>query len=317
MMTALFAACAQIKQSKPLLPVREYERLIVGRLDAEYIGTDNCVAKCHKHDKITDDFKHSVHGEQIKPETGLPLVNCESCHGPGSLAIEKLEDDPVKNDAKNIKCDTTKLLDYLNLPPQAQSLLCLKCHTAASTPVLSLWHSSPHAMNDVSCFDCHTLHQGPQQKVSHEQMAELCYGCHPDVKVENSLYSHHPLREKKMACVDCHEVHGSMQESLLKGTTPKETCTRCHMEKQGPFAFEHGDVTENCANCHVAHGSVNNSLLQSAMPFLCLQCHGGHTLNSSQGVKKLFVNRCNDCHSQVHGSDIPAPASSGGGTLRQ
>jgi DmsE family decaheme c-type cytochrome len=310
-------ACSELKLSKPILPIYEYEKMIVGRLDAEYVGTDNCVSKCHKHDKITDDFNHSLHGEQIKPETRLPLVNCESCHGPGSLAINDLKNDPETNDALKIKCDTTKLLDIKNLPPMAQSLICLKCHSASSTPNLTHWNSSPHALNDVSCFDCHKLHQGPQQKVSHEQMSELCYACHPEVRAENNLNSHHPLKEKKMACVDCHDEHGSTQDKLLKGNTPKETCTRCHMEKQGPFVFEHGDVTENCANCHSAHGSTNNNLLNASMPFLCYQCHAGHTVNNSSGVKKLFTNRCTDCHSQVHGTDIPSPGVFGSGTFRQ
>ena len=89
------------------------------------------------------------------------------------------------------------------------------------------------------------------------------------------------------------------------------------MEKQGPFAYEHGDVNENCANCHSPHGSVNNNLLNAAMPFLCLQCHGEHSADNTAGVKSLFLNRCTDCHSQVHGSDIPAPAKAGTGTLRQ
>lgn len=311
------AACASLKQSRPLLPVQEYERMIAGRLDAEYVGTDNCVARCHKHDRITDDFRHSVHGEQIKPETGLPLVNCESCHGPGSLAIAALPDDPERNDQEKKKCDTKTFLDIAALPPQAQSLICLKCHAAASIPVLTNWNASPHAISDVSCLDCHMLHQGPQQKVSHEQMAALCYGCHPEVKAQNNLYSHHPLREGKMACSDCHEIHGSSQEKLLRGSSPKDTCSRCHMEKQGPFAYEHGDVTENCANCHAPHGSVNNQLLNAAMPFLCLQCHSGHTMSNTTGVKAVFVNRCTDCHSQIHGTDIPTPANSGNGTLLQ
>ena len=310
-------SCAELKQSKPLLPMREYERMIVGRLDAEYVGTSNCVSKCHSHDKITDDFSHSVHGEQITPETGLPLVNCESCHGPGSLAIAHLDDNRELNTQLKKKCDTTKFLDLMNLPAPAQSLICLKCHSAASIPTLAHWNASGHAMNDVSCFDCHKLHKGPQQKVSHEEMSEMCYGCHPQVKAENSLFSHHPLREKKMVCVDCHQVHGSAQDKLLKGNSPKESCTVCHMEKQGPFAFEHGDLTENCMNCHTPHGSVNNHLLNASMPLLCLQCHTGHLAENTPGVKQLFTNRCTDCHSQIHGTDTPSQAVTGRGTLRQ
>jgi DmsE family decaheme c-type cytochrome len=314
----LFPGCSALKKSYPLLPVEEYEKMIVGRLDAEYVGTDNCISKCHKHDKIADQFRRSVHGEQIKPETELPLVNCESCHGPGSLAIAKIEENRQLRGEVGNKCDTTQLLDLKQLPPQAQSLICLKCHAAASTPSLAHWHTSVHALSDLSCFACHKLHEGPQQKVSHEKMADICYGCHPDVKAQFSLFSHHPLREKRMDCFDCHDPHGSPQPKLLKGATQRDLCTRCHMEKSGPFVYEHGDVMESCMNCHTPHGSVSRRLLSSAMPFLCLQCHNpGHRslLNSSQNQKPLFGNRCTDCHSTIHGSDTPD--NRGFGTLRK
>lgn len=314
--TLLLAGCVSPKQSRPLLPVAEYEKMIVGRLDAEYVGTDNCVAKCHRHDKITDYFKHSVHGEQIRSETGLPLVNCESCHGPGSLAIANIEESKRLHGEAGDKCDTSKMLDIRQLPPQAQSLICLKCHSAASTPTLSQWPSSIHALNDLSCFDCHKLHQGPQQKVSRDKMAELCYGCHPDVRAQFSLFAHHPIREKKMSCFDCHDPHGSSQPKMLKGVSQRDLCTRCHMEKNGPFAYEHGDVTENCSNCHTPHGSVNRRLLAAAMPFLCLQCHGpAHRSTLADATKPLFANRCTDCHFAIHGSDTPD--NRGIGTLRR
>jgi len=312
----LVSGCVSPKLSRPLLPVAEYEKMIVGRLDAEYVGTDNCVAKCHRHDRITDFFRHSVHGEQIKPGTETRLVNCESCHGPGSLAIANIEESRRTLGEAGDKCDTTKLLDYKQLPPQAQSLICLKCHTAASTPALAQWHSSVHALNDLSCFSCHKLHESPQQKVSKERMAELCYGCHPDVKAQFSLFAHHPVRERKMSCFDCHDAHGSTQPRMLKGVSPRELCTRCHMEKSGPFAYEHGDVTENCNNCHTPHGSVNRRLLSAAMPFLCIQCHNpGHRSTLDPGSKPLFANRCTDCHSSIHGSDTPD--NRGYGTLRR
>lgn len=313
---ALLNACSGLKQSYPLLPVAEYEKMIVGRLDADYIGDDNCVSKCHAHDKIREFSRLSVHGEQIKPDSGLPLVNCETCHGPGSLAIAKIEQNVKLLGEKGNRCDTSKLIDLKRLPPQAQSLVCLKCHSAASTPSLSHWNASVHALNELSCSSCHKLHERPQQTVSHEKMAELCYTCHPDIRAQFSLMSHHPIRERKLDCFDCHEAHGSPNAKMLKGNSIRELCSRCHMEMSGPFVYEHGDVTEDCINCHHPHGSVNRRLLSAAMPFLCIQCHNpGHPSLLDSTQKRLFANRCTDCHSTIHGSNTPD--SNGAGTLRR
>lgn len=310
---AMLAACADLsflRSDHPIRPVRDYEKLIVGRLDANYIGNEACLAKCHAHDQIAKDLHQSVHGAQISAASGLPLVNCESCHGPGSLAVEQLIDLP----SGEKRCAFENLLPLEDLPAQAQSLICLKCHSAASTPNLHQWHAGTHANSDVSCFDCHSLHQGPQQKVSRQEMSELCYGCHQQVRMQFAQFSHHPVPEHKMACIDCHEPHGTTQEFQVKGSTVKSMCTRCHMEYQGPFVFEHADVTENCTNCHKAHGSPNEPLLTAAQPFLCMQCHAGHHGRGSQSVqgtlstpdmKAALFSRCTDCHSSIHGTDIP------------
>ncbi len=307
---ALLASCgdmASIRQDYPIKSVREYERMIVGRLDADYIGNAACLEKCHNygHDRLYKDFQQSVHASQVDVDSGLPLVNCESCHGPGSLAVEGVTDngDP---------CNYKTLLDLNSLPSVAQSLICLKCHSAASTPTLQFWNSSTHATSEVSCIDCHALHKGPQQKVDRDEVAELCYGCHLDKKMEFANFSHHPVPEGKMACVDCHNPHGTANDKDLLGVTVKATCTKCHMEYQGPFVYEHADVTETCTNCHKPHGSPNEPLLEVAQPFLCLQCHSGHhgarsdeaTL-SNRDMKSVFFNRCTDCHSMIHGTDIP------------
>jgi len=83
------------------------------------------------------------------------------------------------------------------------------------------------------------------------------------------------------------------------------------MDKQGPFVFEHADLTENCINCHSPHGSPNNNLLKTSEPFLCLQCHAAHQEYShpslgSEAFKGAFYTRCTDCHSLIHGTDIPS-----------
>lgn len=214
-------ACSEIgirQPSQPLQAARDYERLLVGNLQADYVGDDNCLARCHAHDRIHSDFQASVHGAQVIAETGLPLVNCESCHGPGSLAIVDVE--------TRGRCNTGELLPLHKFPAPAQSLLCLKCHGAISPPAMRDWNASPHARSDVSCFDCHQLHRGPAQKVSRRETAELCYGCHRKVSGDTKPMSRHPVLTGDVICTDCHDPHGSSRAHLLIDEISRDFCSR-------------------------------------------------------------------------------------------
>ncbi len=311
-----FTGCETLKTSKPIIPMREYERMIAGRLDANYVGTRTCLQACHYHDGIKRDFDASTMGVQLSKKSGLPLVDCESCHGPGSLAIEGLTPEKVEADAKagiQTACNYKTFIDIKNLPATAISLICLKCHTANATFNLHNWNAGAHAINDVSCSDCHKIHAGPDLKVKPRDTAAMCERCHLQEKAEFSLPSHHPVPEKRVFCTDCHDPHGTINDKLLRKSTVKETCTQCHAEKEGPFVFEHAENTEDCRTCHSPHGSINNNLLTVAVPFLCLQCHPGHrTSASSTAVSKgAFYTRCTDCHSQIHGTDLPSASGRG------
>jgi len=306
----MMVACSPaMRKDKPIQPIRDYERMIVGRLDADYIGDEQCLAKCHAHDKMKSNFDLSVHGEQVDVDSGMPRVNCESCHGPGSLSVIELK----KMTDGTPKCDSDTMLPLAELPAQAQTLICLKCHSANAQPNLTQWSSGPHASNEVSCFDCHKLHSGVQQKLTRHDMAETCFSCHPNIRSQFAQTSHHPVNEHKMDCTACHDPHETTNRNQLREPTVKATCTRCHMEYQGPFVYEHADVTEDCTNCHNPHGAPNDPLLNQGMPFLCLQCHAGHNDGRSIGgalsslsMKQVFFNRCTDCHSMIHGTDTPS-----------
>lgn len=314
------SGCQDLKVARPILPQKEYEKMIVGNLSADYVGTQNCLAACHEHDQLKLFFDTSTMGVQLKKESGMPLVDCESCHGPGSLAVKDLTPELVEeNLRKGIKtaCDFKTLINLKELPVPAQSLLCLKCHSANATFNLHNWNASTHSQNEISCFNCHDVHAGPDLKVTPLESGKLCFSCHEKARIEFSLPTHHPLKEGRVFCVDCHNPHGSFSGRHLQKDTVKETCVQCHPDKRGPYLYSHADVAEDCLNCHNPHGSVNTNLLIVREPFLCLQCHEGHYTDTADGgsismnYARALYTRCSDCHSRIHGTDVPSASGNG------
>ncbi|MCA9192251.1 MAG: hypothetical protein KDB03_10825 [Planctomycetales bacterium] len=221
-----------------------------------------------------------------------------------------------------------------NIRQSTRTELCLQCHQNAPTMA---WHSSTHSLAGVACTDCHNPHPNTfaQQTVgiAHTNISRqkrmpmsvdepnACYKCHPKVYAENAMPSHHPIKEGKIVCSDCHDGHGQAQGNLNQPTL-NQVCYRCHADKQGPFVNEHAPVTQDCGICHSAHGTVANNLLHQPATFLCLRCHSGHRVGPTSGahtfgglpdtgnnaaMQQAFFSDCTQCHSQIHGSDLPSP----------
>jgi hypothetical protein len=54
-------------------------------------------------------------------------------------------------------------------------------------------------------------------------------------------------------------------------------------------------------------------------PFLCLRCHTGHRENPKTGPHPsvpALLTSCTQCHSAVHGSDLPSQLPPGKGLTR-
>ncbi|MEW5806064.1 MAG: cytochrome c3 family protein [Acidobacteriota bacterium] len=112
-----------------------------------------------------------------------------------------------------------------------------------------------------------------------------------------------------MTCLSCHNPHGSPEESAVAALSVNDKCYECHMEKRGPFLFEHIPVRENCMTCHTPHGSNNTKLLSTPAPRLCQSCHlfGHHQTVAGDAGRMWNINRsCVNCHSQIHGSNHPS-----------
>ncbi|NIO48156.1 MAG: DmsE family decaheme c-type cytochrome [Candidatus Aminicenantes bacterium] len=263
-------------------------------IQEEYAGSETCM-ECHE--EVGRAFEKTIHGRLAEFELkGYPR-GCEACHGPGSAHAEE--------------ADPSLIIRLKDLTPTDAGEICMKCHRGGTQ---MNWQGSAHDLSGVSCTSCHDPHTIARNQLT-KRDPELCYSCHASKRAQINYPSHHPIREKKMNCSSCHDSHGG-GEGNIKAETLTELCLKCHVEKQGPFTFEHVPVVENCAICHDSHGSIANHLQRQTEPFLCMQCHPGHEDHRHPALSDTtwnvsFFTRCTHCHSRIHGSDFPSLSGRG------
>jgi predicted CXXCH cytochrome family protein len=295
---------------------------------AGYAGAERCQS-CHKAE--FGEF-NKTHHAAIKPPHSDSVTGCEMCHGPGKAHADG-EEASQGDDAK--AAAASKLIFSFHANPRKNAERCLVCHQS-SRDQKDFTHST-HIQHGVACDSCHSMHlteagrnpkaerlgtaQGnffnvpklpAEMRWLHESQLvkaqpELCYGCHGNIQAQFALPTHHRVPEGAMKCTDCHNPHGTSNRATLR-QSGWETCTQCHVEKRGPFVFEHSAVkVEGCTACHTPHGSVNQMLLvRRESRFLCLQCHVDPFASNVPHSRLGFQARgdCTRCHAAIHGSNF-------------
>ena len=266
--------------------------------EATEVGTETCL-ECHDSAEMN---MRNVHFRIEEFEVRGRSVGCESCHGPGSAHAEEGDADLIQVFAAD---------DY------EASEACIGCHRGKG---MHQWAASTHAQEGIGCTECHAVHEASKP-------AKACYSCHAEAVARFRLPSHHPLPEGKMSCDSCHDVHGATEAMLRTGgLRSNDLCYTCHQATEGPFIFEHAPVQEDCSLCHEPHGTVADNLLTANEPVLCLQCHEFHfhagyrsadaahvdvggiereNPFGGQGFNMAYTTSCTQCHSAIHGSDLP------------
>lgn len=258
---------------------------------SQYAGSETCKT-CHED--VYKSWEKTPHWKTTLDKKGGPSkMGCEGCHGPGA--------------AHAAEADPTKIFSFKNLTREQSSARCLSCHGEAHEQ--SHFAESAHSSSDVGCLDCHSPHHArePQHLLVQSQPG-LCYGCHTSAKADFAKPFHHRVNEGLVECSDCHNVHGTATVRQVRALPSGDAvCFKCHVDKQGPFVYEHVPVkTEGCTSCHTPHGSTNPRLLNvSLVNMLCLQCHTFPTVGPSGPVhnQSAKYQACTMCHNQIHGSN--------------
>jgi predicted CXXCH cytochrome family protein len=203
---------------------------------AKPVGAATC-STCHTD--IAKDFRHAFHAQQG--------VECEQCHGPGSLHVDG-------------GGDVSKIVSFSHRPAADANGVCLSCHLRDAK--IRNWLTGAHSSNQIRCTDCHQTHNYgakaetkagfqseafvdvttpgrvstvetlvPETKAIIQprwQANDACLRCHQTERGQMSLPYHHPLREGKMSCADCHDPHGGPSGNNLRTANTNQLCLSCH-----------------------------------------------------------------------------------------
>jgi len=171
-------------------------------------------------------------------------IDCERCHGPGSIH--------VKNKLEGNIVDTSKGADYTIVNPgrlstEAQNNLCQRCHLqgiATLNDNKTFFDFKPSMqLKDVMSVFMPLYHGGEDKMImaSHVERMKMseCY-----------------INSNKMSCITCHNPHISVK------ATPEvhfnQSCKNCHGGGQqqctAPMA-ERNAKNDNCVTCHMPKNS--------------------------------------------------------------
>ncbi len=191
-------------------------------------------------------------------------INCERCHGPGSMHVEQRQ--------TGSRIDTSKYIDYSIVNPaklsiDAQFDICQRCHLQGNT-VLKEGKSFYDFKPGMKLSDYMTVFL-PKYKNADD---EFIMASHADrlkqskcfIASETSIGSVTKTNKLKpykdaMTCVTCHNPHVSVRE-----TNPNvfnDACNSCHNEngKSKINCSKKGvTITSNCVSCHMPKsGSID------------------------------------------------------------
>lgn len=177
-------------------------------------------------------------------------IDCERCHGPGSIHVNRI--------SRGIAVDTSKGPDYSivnpkRLSPQLQFEICQRCHLQGNTvlkPGKSFFDFKPGMYLD-SVMEIYL----PRYANSN---SEFIMASHIDRFTQSDCYL---AGQGRFVCTTCHNPHVSVQKTDPQSFN--KTCFNCHDDGTARHEctadFSEKEIAElNCVACHMPQsGSID------------------------------------------------------------
>lgn len=253
-------------------------------------------------------YPEFVQGSENKYAKVANGIDCERCHGPGSIHVQ------LKSAGEKI--DTSKYIDYsivnpAKLPIDLQFDLCQRCHLQGNTVLKegkSFYDFKPgmklsdymtvflprytnsdesfimasHAdrLKQSQCFVVSAKKEAVENKLKPYKDALTCVTCHnPHVSVKEMDANHFNI-----ACSNCHQQNTCSEKEQVR-LAINNNCVNCHMPKSGSTDIPHVSITD-----HFIRKPVKKKEVEAIKQFVRLQAINEPTPDSIT-MAKAYLNQ--------------------------
>lgn len=191
---------------------------------------------------------HNAYSEPVQgtinryKQVGLG-IDCERCHGPGSIHIAKMEAGEEVDVGKVIDCS---IVNPSKLPLQRQIEVCQQCHLQGVTVKHKARNFRPaeRLADNMDIFTTRTT----------DDENSFGIASHADRMLQSQCFI---KSSGKLNCTTCHDPHKSVKQT--NQLVYLKNCAKCHQQNVcTETEINRNKVNDNCIKCHMPKSGTSD-----------------------------------------------------------